>query len=248
MPTHPVGKGAGFVGLLWVFHNSSSEPVGSFNQFYGVMDNELTYSYDGVRFNRTTRQPFLKRNPMPGFGCAQIRTCSIVDRDEDVLIYSEGHRAEHGRERSEQRLNDEPLCAMIVHRLREDGWMYLRSRGDWARLQTKPFTLFGNTISLNVSAPYGEVRFQLTNEKSQPIESFSFDQCVPLRGVDTLNGRLQWKDVPDLAQLSGQVLRLEIKFRSAKIYAVDMAHHFLDAQDMWLLQDGKQVPAQLFDY
>jgi hypothetical protein len=231
-----------------VFRNSSSEPVGSFNQFYGVMDNELTCSYDGVRFNRTTRQPFLKLNPPPKYGCAQIRTGSIVEREEDVLIYSEGHRAEHGREGSEQRLHEQPLCALIVHRLRRDGWMYLRSRGDWARLQTKPFTLFGGPISLNVSAPYGEVRYQVTDEKSQPIEPFTFENCVPLKGVDTLSGPLQWNDAPDLSPLVGQALRLEIKFRSANLYAIDMAHHFLDAQDMWLLRDGKQVPAKLFDY
>ncbi len=248
MPVHPLGNGAGYVGLLWVFRNSSSEPVGSFNQFFGVMDNELTYSYDGVRFNRTTRAPFLKRTPMPEYGCTQIRTASIVERADDILIYSGGHRAEHGRERSEQRVNDEPLCGMIVHRLRKDGWMYLCSRGDWARLQTKPFTLFTPSIALNVNAPYGEVQFQLTDERSQPLEHFSFDDCVPLRGIDTLDGKLQWKGDADDADLTGKVLRLEIKFRNANLYAIDMAHHFLDAQDKWLLQDDKEIPAKLFGY
>lgn len=248
MPVHPVGEGAGFVGLLWVFQNSSSEPVNSFNQFFGTMENELTYSYDGIRFNRTTREPFLKRNPMPEFGCTQIRTGSIVDREKDTLIFSEGHRGEHGRERSEQKRNEHPLGAMIVHRLRKDGWMYLRSRGDWARVQTKPFTLFDPSITLNVSAPYGEVRFQLTNEKSEALENFSFDDCVPIRGIDSLNSELKWKGKPDFSQLVGQVLRLEIKFRNSNIYAIEMAHHFLDAQDKWLLKDGKKVPAKLFDY
>ncbi len=248
MPVHPVGNDAAYVGLLWVFRNSSSEPVSSFNQFYGTMDNELTYSYDGIRFNRSTRTPFLKRNPMPEYGCTQIRTASIVEREEDILIYSEGHRAEHGRERSEQRLNEEPLCGMIVHRLRKDGWMYLRSRGDWARIQTKPLTLFDPSIALNVSAPYGEVQFQLTDEKSQPIEGYHFDDCIPVRGQDKLHAELQWKGDRDPSDLIGQVLRLEIKFRNANLYAIEMAHHFLDAQDRWLLMDGKKIPAKLFDY
>jgi hypothetical protein len=164
------------------------------------------------------------------------------------LIYSGGHRAEHGRERSEQRLNDEPLCGMIVHRLRKDGWMCLRSRGDWARLQTKPLTLFDSSIVLNVSAPYGEVHFQLTDEKSQPLEHFSFDDCVPLRGIDTLHGELQWKGSGDTKELTGKVLRLEVKFRNANLYAIEMAHHFLDAQDKWLLMDEKKIPARHFDY
>jgi hypothetical protein len=248
MPVHAVGDGAAYVGLLWVFRNSSSEPVSSFNQFFGVMDNELTYSYDGVRFNRTTRTPFLRRNPTPEYGCTQVRTSSIVERDEDFLIYSEGHRAEHGREGGEQRLNDEPLCGMIVHRLRKDGWMYLRSRGDWARIQTKPFTLFNPSIALNVSVPYGEVRFRLTDEKSQPLEFFDYEDCIPLRGLDTLAGELKWQGAGNPDDLIGQVLRLEIKFRNANLYAIEMAHHFIDAQDRWLLMDGKEIPAKLFDY
>lgn len=126
--------------------------------------------------------------------------------------------------------------------------MCLRSRGDWARLQTKPFTLFDPSIVLNVSAQYGEVRFQLTDEKGQPIEGFSFDDCVPLRGLDTLNAELQWKTDSAPRELIGQVLRLEIKFRNASLYAIDMAHHFLDAQDKWLLMDDKKIPAKLFDY
>ena len=60
-----VGNGAGYVGLLWAFHNSNSRPVNSYNQFFGTMDAELVYSYDGIRFSRTQRKPFLKLNPIP---------------------------------------------------------------------------------------------------------------------------------------------------------------------------------------
>jgi hypothetical protein len=126
--------------------------------------------------------------------------------------------------------------------------MFLRSRGDWARLQTKPFTLFEGPIALNVDARYGEVLCQLTDEKSIPIEHFTFEDSIPMRGVDTLNGVLRWKHDVDPGKLTGRVLRLEIKFRNAHLYSIDMAHHFLDAQDMFLLEDGKSVPAILFDY
>ena len=248
LPVHPVGNGAGFVGLLWVFRNANSEPVGSFNQFFGTMDNELVWSYDGIRFRRTARKPFVERTPMPEFGCTQMRTGSIVETDDEVLIFSEGHRGEHGRERSEQRINDHPLTAMVVHRLRKDGWMYLRSGGDWARFKTKPLTLFKPGIHLNVSVPYGEVRFQVCDEKSVPIEGFTFDDCVPIRGMDSLSLPLEWKGDPDESTLTGRLVRLEIQFRNAHLYSIDMAHHFLDAQDKWLLEDGMPVPAKRFDF
>lgn len=246
LPVIPLQGNTGFAGLLWIFHNSSSEPVSSFNQFYGTMDAELVFSYDGIRFSRGLRNPFLKRNPQPAFGCAQIRPCSIIETETDVRIYSEGHRAEHGRERSAQRRFTEPLTAMIVHTLRKDGWMFLRSRGDWARFQTKPFTLFAPSIRTNTKALHGEVRFQLTDEKSQPLEGFSFDECVSLQGIDSIDQELTWKEA-DLHTVTHKVLRLEVKFRNAHIYSFAMNHHFLDAMDKWLLQDSKAIDIRLFN-
>ena len=251
LPVKAVGNAAGFVGLLWIFHNSSSEPVGSFNQFFGTMDAQLVYSYDGVRFFRGLREPFLKLNPIPQSGCTQIRACSIVETDDAIHIYSEAHRGAHGRERSQQRQTEEPLGSLMLHRLRPDGWMFLASKGDWASFQTKPFTLFSPQIDLNAAAKYGEVRFQLTNEKSEVLEGFGYDDCLPLRAGDELAHRLAWKgkSEADMQSLVGDVLRLEIKFRQANIYSLNMAHHFLDAHDMRMLEDGKQLPGvRRFDF
>ena len=242
MPVHPVGNGAGFVGLLWIFHNSNSARVGSFNQFFGEMDSQLTYSYDGVRFFRGKRDPFIKLNPIPKPGCTQIRPTSIVETEDAIHIYSESNRGAHGRERSEQRRTEQPLGSLMLHRLRKDGWMYLSSKGDWARLLTKPFALFSPRIRINAAANYGEVTFQLTNEKSEPIEGFTFDNCESMRGIDALDFELKWKNGADLNSVLNQPLRLEIKFRQANIYALDMEHHFLDAHDMWLLKDGRSLP------
>jgi hypothetical protein len=246
LPVHSLG-GGGFVGLLWIFHNSSTEPVNSFNQFFGTMDAELAFSYDGIRFRRTVRTPFLERTGRPGHGCSQIRPCSIVETESEIRIYSEGHRAEHGREGSAQRRSAEPLGAMIVHTLRKDGWIFLRSRGDWARFQTKPFTLFKPRIGANVDARYGEMQFQLTDEKSRPLDGFSFDDCVPLQGIDALDQELLWRE-GDVRSVTGEVLRLEVKFRNAHVYSFVMDHHFLDAMDQWLLKDGKPIDTRLFNY
>lgn len=247
MPVIPVGNGAGFVGLLWIFHNSNSEPVNSFNQFYGTMDAELVFSYDGVRFVRGMRDPFLKLNPIPEPGCSQIRVCSIVETKDEIYIYSEGHRSEHGHESSDQKKTDESLGTLLLHTLRKDGWMYLRSQGDWARVQTKPFTLFEPGITINTNAQYGELRFQLTDEKSQPIEGFTFDDCLPISRDNVLNANLTWKQA-NLSTVTNKVLRLEVKFRNANIYSLAMNHHFLDAQDQWLIKDGKPIDHRLFDY
>jgi hypothetical protein len=244
MPVFPYGHM--YVGLLWLFHNASSRPVSSFNQFYGTMDAQLAYSYDGQRFVRGLRQPFLELNPYPEHGCTQLRPYSMVLADREIRIYSGASRAPHGRERAVQR-EGVPAQAITVHRLREDGFMFLRSRGDWARLQTKPLTVWPGDITLNASAPFGDVRYQVTDERSQPLDGFAFDDCVPMHHADQADWPLRWKE-RNSGELQGKVIRLELEFQNADVYSLSAAYHFLDAQDQWLLKEGKAIDPSRFDY
>ncbi|MHC4994076.1 MAG: hypothetical protein ACYTGQ_03390 [Planctomycetota bacterium] len=244
MPVFPCGQV--YVGLLWVFNNSSSKPVGSFNQFYGTMDAQLCYSYDGVRFTRGPREPILPLNPYPQHGCSQLRPYSVVERDGALHIYSGGSRATHGRERKLQQTTPD-VQAITLHRLRRDGWMYLRSRGDWARMQTKPMGVWSDDIHLNAAAPYGEIRYQLTDERSQPIEGFTFDDCEPFKADDQLDWPLRWKNAKT-GDIAGKVIRLELQFENANIYSLTAAYHMLDAQDQWLLKEGKPIDTSRFDF
>ena len=44
------------------------------------------------------------------------------------------------------------------------------------------------------------------------------------------------------------VVRLEVEFQNANIYSLTAAYHFLDAQDQWMLKEGKEIDASRFDY
>ena len=189
MPVVPVGKM--YVGLLWNFNNASSRLLDSFNLFYGNMNNQLCYSLDGVRFNRGLRQPFIDLNPYPDHGCTQIRTYSIINQEDQVLFYSGASRAPHGLDKPMTR-KDMQTKALIMHRMRKDGWMYLQSKGHWAKILTKPFALFSDSIQMNAQAPYGEVRYQVTDERSRPIEGFTYDNCRPLKAANQLKYMLSW--------------------------------------------------------
>jgi len=244
MPVFPYGHM--YIGLLWVFHNSSSRPVSSFNQFFGTMDAQLTYSYDGLRFVRGFREPLLPNTAYPEHGCTQLRPYSMVESDNEIRIYSGASRAEHGRERALQR-SGVRAQAIVLHRLRRDGWMFLRSEGDWARLQTKPLGIWSPEITLNAAAPYGVVRYQITDETSRPIEGFTFDDCVPLENDDRFDWPIRWKNA-NTQDLLNKVIRLELEFRNANIYSLSMAYHMLDAQDHWLMKEGQSIDPSRFDY
>lgn len=244
MPVCTVGHM--FIGLPWIFHNASSRPVNSFNQFFGSMDAQLAYSYDGTHFVRGLREPFLKLNPYPEHGCTQLRPYSMVEHDGEIRIYSGAARAPHGRERALQSPTSSTK-AITLHRMRKDGWMCLKSKGDWARIQTKPLGIWSDAIHLNASAPFGEVRYQVTDEKSQPIEGFTFADCLPLRTDDQLKFQMRWKQA-SVNDLAGKVVRIEIEFQNAQVYSLTCAYHMLDAEDQWLMKDGKPVDTSRFDY
>lgn len=238
MPVFPYEHG--YVGLLWVLHYSNSEPIRSYNQFFGTMDVQAAFSYDGKRFFRGKREPLLALNPIPEHGCAQLRPSSVVVTDREIRIYSEAHRYGHGREGRLRDLHAEPLSAMVLHTLRRDGLMFIRSRGDWARMLSKPFSLRAPEITASIDARYGEVRFQVTNIKSEPIAGLTFEDCEPLRGIDETERPIRWKG----ARLDGQLqqpLRLEMKFYGANLYGLRANWQWLDAQGMYMLEDGKSV-------
>jgi hypothetical protein len=46
----------------------------------------------------------------------------------------------------------------------------------------------------------------------------------------------------------GKVIRLELTFRNARIYAVRGSYHWLDALDVAMCQDGKAIDTSLFDH
>ncbi len=244
MPVIPYGHM--YVGLLWVFHNSSSKPVDSFNQFYGTMDAQFVYSYDGIHFIRGLREPLLPLNPYPLHGCTQLRPYSIIDNDREIRIYSGASRAPHGLERAKQQKGME-TNAIVMHRLRKDGWTYLESLGHWARIQTKPLGLWSHEILLNAAAPFGMVRYQITDEKSKPVEGFTYEDCIPLKNNDVFDWSMEWKE-GKISDLRGKVIRIEMEFYNAHIYSLITDYHFLDAQDHWLMKEGKPIDPSRFDY
>lgn len=45
----------------------------------------------------------------------------------------------------------------------------------------------------------------------------------------------------------GRVVRLEISFRQANLFALCGRWHFIDARDRWMIEDGKPVAARLLN-
>jgi len=229
-----------YVGLLWIFHCETSEPTRGFNRSVGALDCQLAYSYDGVRFNRGMRRPFISVNDPGKHGCGGIEPSCLVETDKEIRIYSSGSKIQHGKGFLARRAGVKNFEAVLLHTLRKDGFMYLRSRGDWADFSSKPLVSFKGGLSMNAEASYGEIHYQLTDVESKPIEGFTFEDCVPLKDKDSLDWQLTWRN-NSMDRLADKVIRLEVKLRDARLYAFRGDFHFIDAQDMWMLRDNKRI-------
>jgi hypothetical protein len=247
MPVHPYGEG--YVGFLWVAHFSNAERLGRFNQLHGYIDNQLTYSRDGQRFQRQLREPFIELNEPDEPGAGIIYPTCMIENGDELRIYSAATRDLHFQHTTKQFTpkNAMPDSSVIMHRLRKDGFMFLASKGNWATVLSKPLTLFQPKLTANVQAPHGEFVCRITDLKSNVLEGFSFDTFICEHNVDQTDFKLQWQD-QNLDSLTGKAIRLEIKFRNSRFYAIRGNFHFIDALDMTLLNEGKELGPLLFDY
>ena len=209
MPTFPY-EGM-FIGLLWLMYGDPLE-VGLLKR-NGPIDSQLTYSYDGVAFNRSFRTPFVERNARgeEGGGCI-YPTSMNVDDNGDILFYSGSSRGEHYKD------TDELAAALLVHKLRSDGFMYLESNSYTGRLMTRCLHLSEPlNLKLNVRAPFGWVRVQLSDVNGQPLPGYTFDDCQAFRG-DEYRWEPTWNAVKE--PIKEPVGRIEVELTNAELYAI----------------------------
>ena len=174
--------------------------------------------------------------PMSG----AIQPSCLVETEDELRIYSSASRVHHGRGSNARRRGVENAASITLHTLRKDGLTFLETTGDRGRFITKPMVLVSPELSINASAIQGEVRFQLTDMESHPVEGFTFEDSIPLSTSDSLKFPLRWK-AARLDEVAGKIVRLEVSMRHARLYAVRGHFHFIDAQDRSLIQDGQPV-------
>ena len=206
-----------YVGILWMFE---TDPFDQWrHKLEGKIYGELVYSYDGLRFQRSLRQPFIGLNEPGEYGGGGIYPCSmVVDHEGQIRIYSGATKGEHFQARTLSR--DEPdYAAILLHRLRQDGFVYLESMAGAGYLTTRWVRLHDERLLLNVQAPYGEVRVQLSDIEGQPLPGYTFDQCQPFRG-DSTAWQPQWQNQAGLAEHVGTPLRIDVRLYHARLYAI----------------------------
>lgn len=211
-----------YLGLLWLQHCDLQEIVGDKRR--GPIDCQLTYSYDGWRFNRTFREAFVPLNEPGLFGCGSVYPGSIcVDKDNVVRIYSNGWKTEHHLYRDER--NDE--TGLMLHTLRLDGFMYLETTTSTGSVMTRLLSFKEPGLKINIQVPAGDACVQISDCYGKPLEGLSFDDCIPFTG-DDLFWEPQWKSGKSLKDILHQQVRVEVRMYRGKLFAIRGGFELLD--------------------
>ena len=212
------------VGFLWRMHSTYDER-GTPHRMRGKVDAELTYSVNGVAWNRTNRQNFM---PDRGFGAKSFRMefpgCMLVDDDGWIRIYGCASVGEH----NDSNKLEPGEVGMTVSRFRRDGFCALETDTDMGELTLRPLVSRGGEITLNaVTARLGSIRGELRSvPDDMPIPGYELENCVPVEGDGDFL-QLQWKERKNIDQLIGQAFRIHLHMVKARLYAIRVEADYL---------------------
>lgn len=110
-----------------------------------------------------------------------------------------------------------------LHRysLRIDGFTSLQAGYMPGEIITRPFTFSGKSLLINFStSAAGHILFEITDEKNQVIEGYSFSDCIPLIGNE-IERHVEWKRPGgSIDGLEGKQIRLRIRLRDADLFSI----------------------------
>ncbi|HEY7423683.1 MAG TPA: hypothetical protein VH682_05505 [Gemmataceae bacterium] len=164
------------------------------------------YSRDGWSWTRPDRRGFLPISETKGewnYGNVQSAGgCCLVVGDR-LFFYCSGRGTGN---------------VTSLATLRRDGFVSMDAGDAEGMLTTRPIRFRGKHCFVNLDAPAGELRVEVLDERGRVMAPYRADNCVPVRGNQTLQG-VRWKGADDLGGLAGKTVALRFRLRSGKLYA-----------------------------
>jgi len=214
------------VGFLEVFH-----PTGLYESqlpryrlgLPGPIDVQLTFSYDGLYWQRSPgREPFIALGE-PGSwddGCILCRATAVEVGDE-VWVYYTGVRGGHARWTEGM--------AIGLATIKQDRWASLSATGGEGWVEVGHGVPDGRELLLNVAARSGvtvEVRqgnyrgteVQQGNKETTVVPGFERERCQPIVG-DHLRAPVRWEDKGFADLNPRQPISLRFYLRDADLFA-----------------------------
>ena len=189
---------------------SARQPKPGWSFGDGVNDIVLLSSRDGLHFDRTFLEAFIRPGPDQG------------NWHERSLYMERGILQTAPQEMSLYCMQNWRLPTVHIRRytLRTDGFVSINAGYDQGELITRPFRFSGASLRLNYAASaVGWLRVEIQDSNYGPIDGFGFDDCRQVIG-DKLDGLVRWRNGSDVSKLAGRTVRLRIVMSDCDLYAL----------------------------
>lgn len=201
------------MGLLWIFSttNTSHEP-------------HFVFSRDGIDYDRTYREPIIRRGDQGDFDAVSVYANRFLVRDDQVLFYYTGTNWRSPEQL--EALGDRATAGIGLATLPLDGFVSLEgARHEFSVVTTRSFTFTGSTLHLNLQAAlqqWGaepcEVKVEILDGRHTPVPGFTLADADVITAT-AVSHPVSWQGSTDVSSLAGQPIRLRISFKNAKLYA-----------------------------
>lgn len=180
----------------------------------GTIDFQLIAGRDGTTWSRVAdRGVFVARGQKGAFDSTMIMVPGsppIAHADRLWIYYfgSARHHNDRGPERG----------AIGLATTRPDGFVALEAaEKKEGRLVTKPLSVNGTRLFINVDAQKGAVRAEVLDAKGKPLPGFEAAKSLPV-SVDAATVPLTWQGDPGLP--TDKEIKLVLHLLNAKLYAI----------------------------
>lgn len=222
-----------FYGLLNRFTVSGAET--DYVKQFGYMEPELVYSYDGNQYYYTTEKPLVERPYAPETGCCGLEPFDITESSNHKEYYfiCKGYNYIYGSDTSNAmyQMNNQKKGIKeesVIYHIRKDGFAGIESVGNGGMIITKPLCLVDDSLSFNIRANCGMVRFGIMDVNAKYLEGYSLDDCKPYSYSDGIDVKPSWNQ-KTLKELIGKRIRIAIELNSAILHCITMnAKPYLD--------------------
>ena len=198
---------------------------------------QLLASRNGENWDRPDAEPIIPTSGVGEWDRFQIMLTGAppVRVGDELFIYYRGTARRHNKVPGEfePRIDldqDEPrhtegaaatyptMMGIGLATIRADGFASISSSYDGGWITTRPLTLGGETLHVNVVSDYGQLLVEVLDENDTPMPGYAAAECVPVR-TDSVDATVAWKNGPSLAALGERPVKLKFALRNARLYS-----------------------------
>ena len=188
---------------------SAREPQPGWKFGAGVNDIVFLSSRDGLNFDRTFMEAFIR----PGLDQGNWH--------ERSLYMERGILQTSPNELSLYCMQNWRLPSVHIRRytLRPDGFVSIQAGYESGEVTTRPLIFSGKSLKLNFStSAVGWLRVEIQDKGGRPIDGFASADSVEMLG-DKLDAEVRWQRGGDVSNLVGREIRLRIVMSDCDLYA-----------------------------